>query len=284
MAYNFLDNIELSSKKFLDYRMGKWGTLEELEAQTDIYMPDGYRTYLYTDKKWMQLSCTDPTDPSTYEWSEIKSSVDPATIEKLGGVIVGDGLEITEDGTLSVAAIKIEEEELEDGIKVKTEKIGSITITITTSPDGTSTTVINNGSSTTTIVKDKDGNPVYKKVDDVITGGKETITTHTEDTDDDGNTIIKDIEIENTPGGQRVKETTITTAPDGTSKEVVKEVHGGNNVNKGLATGTKKVIEKDTEGTVIKTTEEPIMTDDGKNNLVKKSDVDDLMGFIDNLW
>ena len=64
-----LDNFESSYSKFLDARQS-WDSLEALQANTDILMPNGFKAFCKEEAKWYILTATDEADPSTYTWSE----------------------------------------------------------------------------------------------------------------------------------------------------------------------------------------------------------------------
>lgn len=64
-----LDNFESSYSKFLDARQS-WDSLEALQANTDILMPNGFKAFCKEEAKWYILTATDETDPSTYTWNE----------------------------------------------------------------------------------------------------------------------------------------------------------------------------------------------------------------------
>lgn len=64
-----LDNFESSYSKFLDARQS-WDSLEALQANTDILMPNGFKAFCKEEAKWYILTATDEADPSTYIWSE----------------------------------------------------------------------------------------------------------------------------------------------------------------------------------------------------------------------
>jgi hypothetical protein len=64
-----LDNFESSYNKFLDARQS-WDSLEALQENTDILMPNGFKAFCKEENKWYMLSTEDETDPSTYNWNE----------------------------------------------------------------------------------------------------------------------------------------------------------------------------------------------------------------------
>ena len=64
-----LDNFESSYSKFLDARQS-WDSLEALQANTDILMPNGFKVFCKEEAKWYILTATDEADPSTYTWNE----------------------------------------------------------------------------------------------------------------------------------------------------------------------------------------------------------------------
>lgn len=64
-----LDNFESSYSKFLDARQS-WDSLEALQANTDILMPNGFKAFCKEEAKWYILTATDEADPSTYTWNE----------------------------------------------------------------------------------------------------------------------------------------------------------------------------------------------------------------------
>jgi len=64
-----LDNFESSYNKFLDARQS-WDSLEALQENTDILMPNGFKAFCKEENKWYILSTEDETDPTTYSWNE----------------------------------------------------------------------------------------------------------------------------------------------------------------------------------------------------------------------
>ena len=69
MSTQLVDNFSLSAKKFLDNRQS-WTSLDELQANTNILMPNGFLAYCRAENKWYIMSCENENDPSTYQWSE----------------------------------------------------------------------------------------------------------------------------------------------------------------------------------------------------------------------
>ena len=69
MSTQLVDNFSLSAKKFLDNRQS-WTSLDELQANTNVLMPNGFLAYCRAENKWYIMSCENENDPSTYQWSE----------------------------------------------------------------------------------------------------------------------------------------------------------------------------------------------------------------------
>ena len=69
MSTQLVDNFSLSAKKFLDNRQS-WTSLDELQANTNVLMPNGFLAYCKAENKWYIMSCTDENDPSTYTWTK----------------------------------------------------------------------------------------------------------------------------------------------------------------------------------------------------------------------
>ena len=80
MAVQLVDNFDLSSKKPLDSR-AYWETLEALQANKTILMPNGFLAYVEDKKCYYIMSCTNASDPSTYTWSEFKTGGSSSTID-----------------------------------------------------------------------------------------------------------------------------------------------------------------------------------------------------------
>ena len=69
-----IDNFSSSMNKFLDARQ-EWESFAALQLNEDeIYMPDGFMAYCKEEGKWYVLKTEEPTDVSTYEWSEVEGS------------------------------------------------------------------------------------------------------------------------------------------------------------------------------------------------------------------
>ena len=84
MATQLVDNFGLSAKKFLDNRQS-WKSLDELKANKDILMPNGFLAYCKNEDKWYKMNCTDESNPTTYTWSEFNNlgNVDELNSEKV---------------------------------------------------------------------------------------------------------------------------------------------------------------------------------------------------------
>lgn len=67
-----VSNFELSAKKFLDNRQS-WTSLDELQANTNVLMPNGFLAYCKNEGKWYKMNCTDESNPTTYTWSEFNN-------------------------------------------------------------------------------------------------------------------------------------------------------------------------------------------------------------------
>ena len=67
-----VSNFELSAKKFLDNRQS-WTSLDELKANTNVLMPNGFLAYCKNEDKWYKMNCTDESNPTTYTWSEFNN-------------------------------------------------------------------------------------------------------------------------------------------------------------------------------------------------------------------
>lgn len=79
-------NFTSSMVQYLDARQ-KWASLAELQANTDILMPNGFIAYCEAENDWYKLTATDVRDPATYSWAKFVSSVeltDGTAIAKLG--------------------------------------------------------------------------------------------------------------------------------------------------------------------------------------------------------
>ena len=72
MSTQLVDNFSLSAKKFLDNRQS-WTSLDELQANTNILMPNGFLAYCKAENKWYKMNCTDESNPTTYTWSEFNN-------------------------------------------------------------------------------------------------------------------------------------------------------------------------------------------------------------------
>ena len=69
-----IDNFSSSMNKFLDARQ-EWESFAALQLnENEIYMPDGFMAYCKEEGKWYVLKTEEPTDVSTYEWSEVEGS------------------------------------------------------------------------------------------------------------------------------------------------------------------------------------------------------------------
>ena len=79
-----VSNFELSAKKFLDNRQS-WTSLDELKANTNVLMPNGFLAYCKNENKWYKMNCTDESNPTTYTWSEFNNlgNVDELNSEKV---------------------------------------------------------------------------------------------------------------------------------------------------------------------------------------------------------
>ena len=79
-------NFTSSMVQYLDARQ-KRASLAELQANTDILMPNGFIAYCEAENDWYKLTATDVRDPATYSWAKFVSSVeltDGTAIAKLG--------------------------------------------------------------------------------------------------------------------------------------------------------------------------------------------------------
>lgn len=84
MSTQLVDNFSLSAKKFLDNRQS-WTSLDELQANTNVLMPNGFLAYCKNEDKWYKMNCTDESNPTTYTWSEFNNlgNVDELNSEKV---------------------------------------------------------------------------------------------------------------------------------------------------------------------------------------------------------
>lgn len=244
--------------------------------------------------------------------------------DKLGHVIVGNGIEVKDDGTICIdwysssdngdgtSSVTIggveyikdnETGEIQgstiggveigstttiepDGNTVKVETIGGTTITTTIAPDGTSTIVTDNNGAITTTKKDENGDIVSTVVGDVVVSGSVTETIPTETiVDENGNTIETTTTTTSTPNGQSQTTTTVITTPTGEKTETTETVtSSGSDVNIGFSAGEKTTVEKDSDGNVINTETETVLNKDGEDNLIHQEDLDNLFDSIDDLW
>ena len=69
MSTQLVDNFSLSAKKFLDNRQS-WTSLDELQSNTNVLMPNGFLAYCKAENKWYIMSCKNENDPSTYTWTK----------------------------------------------------------------------------------------------------------------------------------------------------------------------------------------------------------------------
>lgn len=79
-------NFTSSMVQYLDARQ-KWASLAELQANSDILMPNGFIAYCEAENDWYKLTATDVRDPATYSWAKFVSSVEltnDTAIAKLG--------------------------------------------------------------------------------------------------------------------------------------------------------------------------------------------------------
>ena len=259
----------------------------------------------------------------TFKGYSVSAGKTKATKIDLGQVIVGSGIEVKPDGTIyidwysetdngdgtstvniggvkytkdntsgditggKVGGVDIKTEMKTDasGNVIKTETVGGTTTTTTTKSDGTSTVVIDNGGAITTVNKDSSGNVVSTVVGNTVVSGKVEETKTSTVTDTSGNIIDTTVTTTTTPVGQTEKTETIITKPTGETTETVTTVTtSGSDVNVGMANGETVTTEKDSTGTVISTTTEPVMKKDGEDNLITQNDLNDLFTSIDGLW
>jgi len=68
-----IDNFEASYHKFLDARQG-WDSYDDLIANENILMPNGFKAYCKAENKWYKLNTENEDDPSTYVWTEEANS------------------------------------------------------------------------------------------------------------------------------------------------------------------------------------------------------------------
>ena len=68
-----IDNFEASYHKFLDARQG-WNSYDDLIANENILMPNGFKAYCKAENKWYRLNTENEDDPSTYVWEEETNS------------------------------------------------------------------------------------------------------------------------------------------------------------------------------------------------------------------
>ena len=66
---NIIDNMKSSMSKFIDDRQ-HYDSINTLRSNTTVLMPNGFRVFCEAEQKWYQMSCSNPNDPATYEWTE----------------------------------------------------------------------------------------------------------------------------------------------------------------------------------------------------------------------
>ena len=100
MAVQLVDNFDLSSKKPLDSR-AYWETLEALQANKTILMPNGFLAYVEDKKCYYIMNCTNASDPSTYTWSEFKTGSTEGSGTTGPTYTAGDNIQISSDNKIS---------------------------------------------------------------------------------------------------------------------------------------------------------------------------------------
>lgn len=68
-----ISNFTSSQDTFLDDRQ-RWASKSTLEANNSVIMPNGFQAFCVLEKKWYQLSTTDPKDFTKYTWTEVPTS------------------------------------------------------------------------------------------------------------------------------------------------------------------------------------------------------------------
>jgi len=122
-----LDNFESSYSKFLDARQS-WDSLEALQANTDILMPNGFKVFCKEEAKWYILTATDEADPSTYTWSEDGGTDEEAiSLASTAITMVGEVNEKAEEA-LATAATAIAAIDNIGSDKTKLDKVSEIPV------------------------------------------------------------------------------------------------------------------------------------------------------------
>lgn len=104
MAISVADNFSYQGSKPLDARV-KFDTVANMKTFAESKLYDGCFAYVTGTKKYYSFDSTNTVDPDTGKWREYStggSYVLPiASDEVLGGIKVGDNLEIGDDGALN---------------------------------------------------------------------------------------------------------------------------------------------------------------------------------------
>ena len=105
MSLTLGDNFSYGGSKPLDARL-KYATLADMKAVVDATMYDGCLAYCVATDKTYQWKSTNTVDADTGRWREFENELPVATASVLGGVKVGNGLQIN-DGVLSVIPLGV---------------------------------------------------------------------------------------------------------------------------------------------------------------------------------
>ena len=200
----------------------------------------------------------------TFNGASVAQGSAIATKKDLGQVIIGNGIEVKDDGTIfidwykstdngdgtsniSIGGIdytkdndtgevkggKINGVDIgtttttdADGNSVVTEKVGGSTTTTTTAPDGSTTITSDNGGVTITTKKDQNGNVISSVAGGTVIQGSVTTTLPPVVTinPDTGERTETTTTTTTTPTGQTETTTTVTSSPSGESTETTTTV------------------------------------------------------------
>lgn len=103
MGISVADNFSYLGGKPLDGRI-QYATLAAMKSMADATLYEGCEAYCVATDKYYKWKSSNTVDADTGKWREVSSgggSIPVATANTLGGIKVGSGLSITQDGTLS---------------------------------------------------------------------------------------------------------------------------------------------------------------------------------------
>ena len=109
MGISVADNFSYLGGKPLDGRI-QYATLAAMKAMADATLYEGCEAYCVATDKYYKWLSSNTVDADTGKWREVESgggSIPVATANTLGGIKVGSGLTITQDGTLSALSAPI---------------------------------------------------------------------------------------------------------------------------------------------------------------------------------